>query len=362
MSLVYLTADKISEVSGGGLVTANELAALREFSEEQTRARRDPLLSDVIVLSRNSLGNSTPEPWKWDLKAIDHIRNLDNIKLCHIYSGTWPTAVPALKEQGAKVCVTIAAHNKEISRREHEKLGWPFPYTHLTNEQLWQHYIKGYRLADVIICPSSVAANIVRNYGEEFRDKDIRIIPHGCHLPEKIEPLSKTFRVGYLGSYGADKGVRYLLEAWKKLDYKDGSQLILAGRDMAGARHLMDRFGGGSVHLAGWQRNVSDFYNSIFLYVQPSATEGFGIEVLESLAHGRPTICSVGAGAKDVVNDTWHIPACDADAIARSIDQSKLGMHHYSDMHQRGWREIAEKHTWDKIHQQYKKVWAEMLG
>jgi glycosyltransferase involved in cell wall biosynthesis len=368
MTVLYLTADQVGTETGGGLVTYEESMALTEFA--------GPLETEVWERNRLHGGH---DPWGWDLVAYDGVDHwsLSGVgkgpfpTLCHIYSGSFSKTVASLKRNGCKVCYTIAAHDRKVSREEHEKLGIPFPYTHLTEEPLWKRYIEGYRLADVIVCPGSVPAKTVRDYGPEFKDKKIVIIPHGCHLPEKIAPLPKRFTVGYLGSYGPDKGVRYLLEAWKKLAYKDAT-LLLGGKDSTSpfVLEMIRVFGGGNIVRVGWVKNVSDFYNACSLYVQPSATEGFGIEVVETMAHARPVLCSDGAGACDLLPAMGVFRARDADALAidinkmRKVIQDKvyfdwdiLGRFEYGTI----CRYIAERHTWSLIRERYKELWREIL-
>lgn len=356
---LYLTADRIGEQTGGGLVTAHESLAMVDLSVDNGKRE----VSDFRAISRKDLEavdqGRLAEPWKWDTLAYSLFGNKP--KLAHIYSGTFSNCVSKLKNNGAKVCYTIAAHDREVSRKEHEAMGWGFPYPHLVESNLWQRYIDGYRKADVIVCPGSVPAETVRRYGPEFETKRIEIIPHGCVSPETVKPLPERFTVGYMGALGPDKGVRYLLEAWKKLNYKD-ALLVLAGRDsgMDYAQQMVAQFGGGSVYLMGWVKDPSDFYNSLSLYVQPSATEGFGIEVLEAMAHGRPVLCSDGAGAVTVVPESSRFPARFSQSLAIRID----GMRNcVKDMNGRPFlieRDIAEAHTWDKIRQRYIDLWRSM--
>lgn len=363
--LLYCTADSIGTPTGGGLVTAQELQAFKEFATEQLQSYFNPTYSSVVVFSKENLGSTEQEPWKWDLIAHRKLQQLDvkQIKLAHFYSGTWPETVKLLKENGTKVVITIAAHDKELSRKEHEKLGWPFPYTHLTDPVLWQRYIEGYRLADVIVCPSTVARETVKNYGPDFVNKDIRVIPHGCFAVKEIKPIPNTFILGYLGSWGADKGIRYLLEAWRKLDYKDGSLLMLGGKDSTSplATYLIKQYGGGNIHLAGWYENVSDFYNSISVYCQSSVTEGFGIEVLEAMAHERTPICSRNAGAQDVIPDEMELKfdACNVNQLANLINVlkvSKAYLYYGENM-----KKIAFKHLWFNVREQYKELWKQVV-
>lgn len=362
MGLLYITADQVGAETGGGKVTAQEVLALRSLAGQLTRQRKDPALSSVEVFSRANLGSDKPEPWKWDEVACT-ARDWFVVRprLAHFYSGTFGKTVSALWRNGCKVCYTIAAHDRTISNREHEEVGLGFPYPHLVEEPIWQRYIDGYRLADVIVCPSTVAAETVRAYGSDFEKKRIEVIPHGCHLPDEVKPPPPTFTVGYLGSYGADKGVRYLLQAWKRLNYKDGSMLVLAGRESISpwVRHLIGQYGGGAIHLAGWQTNISDFYNRISLYVQPSATEGWGCEVAEAMAHGRVAVCSYGAGAVDMA--TSKCKACDVDDLCKWIDAYKTQPKMLVERGEMS-RAIAQDYTWDKIRARYQQLWTEMLS
>lgn len=349
---LYITADRIGEKTGGGIVTYHE---------------RDALIS-LGVTSSISIDHTKPpkDPFAQDAEMLDRIKWLtitgkENWKIAHCYAGCLTNTVKFLKQTGCKVTYTAAAHSIEISRQEHEKLGIPFDYPHLNNPELWKQYLGGYLEADVLICPSTHSAKIMREYGRTGR---IEVIPHGVELPKEIAPYPDKFTVGYLGAIGPDKGVRYLLEAWKKLNYKD-AQLVIAGRDSTSPfmQYLTANFGYANVNLAGWVNNISDFYNSISCYVQCSASEGFGIEVLEAMAHGRPTLCSVGAGAADTVPTSWTFPACDSDALASAIDKAKnaISIQRDKNLLARIWIENTTDFTWDKIKQRYVDLWKSLL-
>src|ERR1700722_11629580 len=107
---LYLTADRIGIETGGGKVTGKEFQAFQELGPTQV-IDRDTLESSANV--------NLQEPWKWDQLAYRLIR--DDIKLAHIYSGTFSDTVCKLKKNGAKVVYTIAAHDRQKSREAHEK-------------------------------------------------------------------------------------------------------------------------------------------------------------------------------------------------------------------------------------------------
>ena len=365
---LYLTADEVGIETGGGKVTYEEYDALKSLGETQLISRKE--------LEREENTIEVDTPWLWDRRAYYHFGN--QIKLAHIYAGTFSDCVGKLKANGTKVTYTAAAHDVNLSRREHEKLGVPYDYPHLTDLELLKRYLKGYLDADVLICPSQHSADVMRAFGATNR---IEIIPHGIHLPTVIKPFPQRFTVGYLGSCGApDKGLIYLLQAWKQLNYKD-AVLVLGGSDSTSpwARHLINTYGGGNIWCKGWIRDVADFYNEITLYVQPSVSEGFGIEVLEAMSYGRPVICSKGAGASDVVYDAMKFNAGDVDGLVRQISWSRamifvdtaaapiasggphLNMIGSGLLNTECIRQRAADYTWDKVKARYVALWKSLL-
>ncbi len=383
--LLYLTADKIGTPTGGGVVTYNESCALRELALNPYDFDGDVY---VKIVSRDELENvnktmlwvenekdlerEMQDPWLWDHLAYHQFGN--RIKLTHVYAGTFSESIKKLKQNGAVVTYTAAAHDKELSRREHEKLGFPYAYPHMVDSKLWQRYLDGYLRADVLICPSEHSASVMRAFGATNR---IAVIPHGVELPKEVAPLPKRFTVGYLGSIGPDKGLIYLLQAWKKLGYDDATLLIGgSGGTTQYGMFLIETYGGAKVHSSsmgnvwlgnisatGWVDDVSNFYNRISLYVQPSITEGFGIEVLEAMAHGRPVICSTGAGAVDVVCPCYGQEKFKAGNVEQLMEIIDWHYRHRLESEKSGvfGRMHADSYTWDKVRAMYKSLWKELL-
>lgn len=351
---LYLTADEPAKNHGGGRVTYEESEALRSLAAEHGE--------EFKLLSRKELQQSVgdwtklpPDPWQWDRLAYCLFGN--RVKLCHIYAGTFTESVVKVQSGGGKVVYTVAAHSVEASRKAHEDLGIPYAklYPHLCESGLFKQYIGGYLRANLVVVPSQHSVKVVKEQGVTA---PVTIIPHGVDVPEVVAPLPERFTVGYLGAVGADKGLRYLFEAWKKLNYKD-ARLIVAGKDSNSAyvRQLWAAFGGGNVTFAGWQENLADFYNNISLYVQPSVSEGFGIEVAEALSYDRPVLCSKGAGAADLVTTAWQFKAADSDDLAGLIDWCKQLLPADNGF----FRNKVVDYTWDKIRARYKQLWEEVL-
>lgn len=338
MHNLYVTSDTIGNESGGGAVTYNELEALRQIGE-----------TDVIN------PKMTGDPFAADQDALNqYISKNKHYDLAHFYAGTFSKLIDKLKKDGTKVTYTCAAHDVKISKEEFEKLGMNFAFPHLTDPELFNQYLGGYRNADVVISPSTHSKKVLIEQG----CKTIEIIPHGHNLPKEIKDLPSKFVVGSLGAIGPDKGLIYLIQAWAKLNYKD-STLIMAGRDTPALLPLVRQVGGGAINLIGWVKHTSDFYNRISCLCQPSASEGFGIEVLEAMAHGRPVVCSDGAGAADVA--TVVVPRRDVDALANAIDNYKNNPDKLKSDGLTS-KEKTTSYTWDKIREQYVKLWMNILA
>ena len=357
MSFLYLTADKVGMKSGGGAVTHHESEALKS-------------LGSTEVWGRGELTCDGPDPWGWDGCAFNKLNTtlfLEPIGLCHGYSGTFTDTIRGLKDNGVKVAWTCAAHDVQASRQAHLDLGVPYDqlYPHLVQPDLWKRYSAGYFDADVLVCPSTHSEKVLREQGAKNR---IVVIPHGCDLPEKVAPLPASFRVGYLGAIGPDKGLIYLLQAWKNLNYKDAT-LVIGGKESTspGMMSMLNHFGGGNVQLLGWVENVSDFYDQVSLYVQPSVSEGWGIEVVEAAAHGRAVLCSTGAGAADFVcagslTDSIGsvVPPCNVGGLTVFLDWYKKNPAVLEREGAAG-AEFAKGYHWDKIRSRYVGLWKGLL-
>jgi glycosyltransferase involved in cell wall biosynthesis len=332
---LFVTCDKIGSPTGGGVVTKYELDALSELGQV-----------DIF--------NPAPTHNPFDTEHGYERLNISAYKLAHFYAGTYPNLTTKLREAGVKITYTAAAHDVNLSKQEYEACGVPFDYPHLTDPQLWGRYLSSYYNADLIICPSHHSANVMRGYG----CKSVEVIPHGCHAAP-LYALPKTYSVGYLGQIGPDKGVKYLIEAWEKLRYKD-AVLTIAGSQSPHLLNIIRNMGAKSnYNILGYVNSLDEFFKSINIYVQPSVTEGFGIEILEAMAYGRPVIASRGAGAADCINDHCTlIPSRDSKSLANAIDHYRING---GDVR----LELVEhsrRYDWSVIKARYVSTWKKLLS
>jgi len=175
MKTLYLTIDKIGIESGGGIVTAKELAALQRFNSN----------TDVITFDHNIPNLDPFEQDQWMLDQVINRYGSNVPDLVHCYSGCLSKTISYLKDKRSKVIYTAAAHDKNESIKEFEDIHqYPFPFKHLTEESLWQEYLKGYLLSDVLVVPSIHSEKSMRSFG---CTQEIKVIPHGVLNTSVIE-------------------------------------------------------------------------------------------------------------------------------------------------------------------------------
>jgi len=368
---LYITTSSLAPGSGGGNVALHEARALQQFFEGATEqitpyARR----LNVLCWDRNSILSGEvkcreipepAEPWLWDYLTMSSAEDI-NVKIAHIFGNPFGYTAKALKRNGAKIIVTVPAHNLEESIAEFKRFKIPYNYSHMTDPFLWSLYTKHIREADVVVCPSRMSAEwLKKKLGLVNR---VVVIPHGCDLPAKVEPIPKNFEVAYTGQVGPDKGIIYLLQAWKIFqDSYPSEVLTLSGSPPEYYTPWLRFVPGINTSIPGYVPNVSQIYNNCSVYVQPSVTEGFGLEVLEAMSYGRPVIVSSGAGASDLVTDGFDgfiVPPRNPEAIADKLRYFRNQPELIVDMGKRA-REKALNYSWDEIEGRYRTLYRETL-
>ncbi len=224
-------------------------------------------------------------------------------------------------------------------------------------------YTEHVRTCDKVIAPSTHAKeNIMRDM--HVPESKIVVIPHGCDIPAEVKPLPEKFTVGYVSQAGVDKGLPYLISAWSELNYKD-SELVLVGdgTDSPFVESFIKQLApNGRFRLFGRVDNISNVYNACSVIAAPSVTEGCGITILESLAHGRPVITTKNCIGGDVIvsgENGCIVPIRDAHEIAFHIRQLRedagmlMRMSHNA-------RASSLGYSWDNIEKRYVELYKEL--
>jgi glycosyltransferase involved in cell wall biosynthesis len=354
----YVTFDTLDINNGAGLVCMHEISALEQATSLQQVISRPDI---------KGLNNYEFNPFLADYFAAQVFTG-QKIDILHLSCSPGLYLLERIKPK--HFTINIVAHDLEESIKEHERFygKGSYNYKHNTDPYLHELLLKHATRANLIFTPSSVSAkwidaNIKMADSPSWQRPPVCIIPHGTEIPYSFEGYPEKFTVGYLGAYGPDKGIGYLTQAWNK---NPQGELLLGGtccKALEQSYHLLPKEFP-NTRLLGWVNQVYEFYNQLSIYVQPSVTEGFGIEILEAMAHGRPVIASRGAGGADVIHegiDGFVVPPRDVDALAQRIN---FFIDHPAAIAIMGEQahHTAREYSWDKIEKRYVDAYTSLGG
>jgi hypothetical protein len=193
------------------------------------------------------------------------------------------------------------------------------------DELHWLHErrLRDIALADRILVPSDHIATTLARHGTQ--KERIRVIPYAADT-KRFRPLAEkrisenrcTFL--FTGGITQRKGIKYLLEAWRRVR-RPGWRLQLLGGLPQDTRPLepyrdevewLGRVGHADVPARMAAADV---------FVFPSLFEGSAVVTYEALACGLPLVVTPSAGS--VVRDGvegFHVPPASVESLARSME------------------------------------------
>ncbi len=159
-------------------------------------------------------------------------------------------------------------------------------------------------LADHHIVPSSFAKDTYASAGMDA--SKISVAHLGVDLtrftPSAEHRDSNIFRVIFVGAIGQRKGIKYLLESFKRLALPK-SELVFAG-NILGSGKSFQKYR----HLFRHENYIEpsllpDFYRSGSVFVLPGLYDALGQVIIEAMACGLPVIVSENTAGHDIVRD-----------------------------------------------------------
>lgn len=347
MKSVYVTDSPITPTGhGGGAVSYHELQALTRVSEVSQVYQRIGKLFIEEAYPRN--------PFMYDYYIASLLKQPESIELAHFYGASFNLTSKLLYK--ARKFATVPAHNLEESLREwNSQLNWfSPPPVHLTDDTLFRYLCSGLNVDGVrVISPSTRSAK----YLKQKLNLDATVIPHGTDIPPRFNTDRPQFKVFHLSQFGPDKGQIYLIQAWKK--FNEGTlgkgELAMCCNGMLPMQDLLLGITNLKIVNDITEEQKDEFYLNASVYVQPSVTEGWGLEVGEALAHGTPVIVTEGVGAADMIVDGregFIVPIRDPDAI---VDKLRYFYDNPMEVRRMGHnaRITAERYSWNIIEAQY---------
>ncbi len=184
------------------------------------------------------------------------------------------------------------------------------------------------KYADNII----VLSRGLQDYFLNLYGRETYYIPNGVSLPQSVEAneitnkwgLKKNSYILFIGRIVPEKGLTYLIEAWKNIK-TDKKLMIVGGSSDTNAflSKLQDSTANDeSIILAGFQQGkiLEELYSNCYLYVLPSDLEGMPLALLEAMSYGNCCVVSDINECSEVVEDKAVVfPRANVEELCRTL-------------------------------------------
>lgn len=210
--------------------------------------------------------------------------------------------------------------------------------------------------ADEII----VLSRSVQKYFKQVYGRDTVFIPNGVTKPEirsvnEIERcwgLSKDSYVLFLGRIVPEKGLRYLIEAWKNVHTE--KKLVIAGgsSDTQPFLNELKRNAPDDVIFTGFQQGVvlQELYSNAYIYVLPSDLEGMPLSLLEAMSYGNCCVVSDIPECVEVVEDkAVCFPKGNIDGLRKVLQKLLDSSDEVYKFKKNASSYICQKYNWNDI-------------
>ena len=214
------------------------------------------------------------------------------------------------------------------------------------------------KYADEII----VLSHNNKQYFRETYHRTTKYIPNGIQPPEpraadiikKKYGLEMNSYILFLARIVPEKGLQYLIPAWKKVVEQTGTskKLVIAG----GPSHsevFYDEIckavkDDKSIIMTGFVegRELQELYSNAYLYVLPSDIEGMPMSLLEALSYGNVCLVSDIPENTEVINENCYVfRRGDIDRLRHQI-KKVIGLNlrtHYNMVIPYTWQDVVQQ-------------------
>jgi glycosyltransferase involved in cell wall biosynthesis len=175
--------------------------------------------------------------------------------------------------------------------------------------------------------------------------------------------------VGYVGRLDDKfKGISFLLKsiAQMKPSMPQLRLLIVGdGNDRGSLEQLTDQLGiKDSVIFTGSRSDLEQIYPSFDVLALPSLSEGFGIVLLEAMAHGVPVVASRVGGIPEVVMDHETgllVPPADSKALSRALEDLLRDPERRNSMGQKGLTHVKTNYDLRNIIPKFEQIYFDII-
>ena len=210
---------------------------------------------------------------------------------------------------------------------------------------------------EVIVLSKDVQKYFLETYGRETH-----FIPNGVNRPEVREAklitdhfgLEKDSYILFLGRLVPEKGIRYLVEAFKNV--KTDKKLVIAGGS-SDTDSFMEELkelakGDDRILFTGFVQGamLDELYSNAYIYTLPSDLEGMPLSLLEAMSYGNCCLVSDIPECAEVVEDKALIfKKSDVEDLREKLQEACDHPEMVIRMKNQAADFICEKYNWDEV-------------
>ncbi len=214
------------------------------------------------------------------------------------------------------------------------------------------------KYADEII----VLSKGVQTYFEDTYGRKTRFIPNGVTRPkirqaENINDkfgLTKDSYILFLGRLVPEKGIRYLIEAFKNV--QTDKKLVIAGGS-SDTDEFTDELkelakGDERILFTGFVQGgeLEELYSNAYIYTLPSDLEGMPLSLLEAMSYGNCCLVSDIDECTEVVEDKAVIfKKSDVNDLKKMLQELCVQSDEVEMLKKQATEFICNKYNWDEI-------------
>ncbi len=217
--------------------------------------------------------------------------------------------------------------------------------------------------SDLIIAVSAFTASQVEDLLGTPRSR-IRVIHHGVAAARRRSNLNRR-TILFVGAIQKRKNVLRLVHAFERT--RPGWTLVLAGSSGYGGAEILAAIERSprrkDIQLRGYvsAQELEQLYEEASIFAFPSLDEGFGMPVLEAMAHGVPVLTSRASALQEISgNGAVLVDPMDTDAIAQGLTQLMEDERLRRELQHAGLKHCAQ-FTWERTIEKTWNVYRELL-
>ena len=305
----------------------------------------------------------------FDFLVSSDISKNEGFKAFIGWSGMSLRSIRKAKDMGKLTIVERGSshivHQTKILQEEYKRFGLEFKPDEKTIEKELQEYNE----ADFISIPSEFVKSSFLEYG--FDEKKLIKNPYGADTDifeadmNCFENSIKSFKVVYVGSLTIQKGLYYMFEALKDIDFPDFEVHYIG--------HIPNEI---KPTLKNYTNTNWKFYGQVNHYelpkllsefsvgIHPSLQDGFGMVIPQMLSCGIPVISSTNTGGMDLIDEGksgFIVPIRSPEAIKEKILMLYEDRDLLRTMKKNAIEMSHNNFTWDQYGQRYEELLSSLI-